>query len=156
VTPGADDASLDEQAANTQTADDQAGKDAEQALRVASDNFLTRVERLHALEEQKRELDPARITDIAQEVESLTREILEWAERQSSLAEAVAQTEPGGGTPIAIIPPRALNVVLAEWRTAERALAEAEPATAAWESASADVERLRDEYARAYNAQATI
>jgi hypothetical protein len=135
--------------------DEQAAKDAEQALRVASDNFLTRVERLHALEEQKRELDPARIEGIAQEVESLTREILDWAERQSSLAEAVAQTEPGGGTPIAVIPPRPLNVVLAEWRAAERALAEAEPATAAWESANADVERLRDEYARAYNAQAT-
>src|SRR6476620_9920674 len=73
----------------------------EKELRVASDNFLTRIERLHALEEQ-------------------TREILEWAGRQTDLAEEVATLDAGDARPIAIIPPRSLSVILDEWRAAER------------------------------------
>lgn len=123
-------------------------------LRVVSDNFLTRVERLHALEEQKRQVPPAEMADMAHEVESLTREILEWAERQTKLAQAVEASPDAGGQPIAVTPPRALEVVLSEWRAAERALAEATPATARWESTRADIDRLRDEYARAYELRA--
>lgn len=124
----------------------------EQELRVASDNFLTRIERLHALEELKRELPPAETADVAREVEALTREILDWAARQTELAEDILRTGEAAG-PIATAPPRALAVVLAEWRAAERALAAEQPATAAWESARADAARLRNEYARAYHAQ---
>ena len=123
----------------------------EQELRVTSDSFLALVERLQALEEQKRELPPAEAADIAREVETLTREVLAWAEQQTELAEKAA-TMPNS-TPIAITPPRPLHEVLVEWRAAERRLAGEEPGTAAFESARADVDRLRDEYARAYNAQ---
>lgn len=122
----------------------------EERLRVASDNFLTRVERLHALEEQKREMPSSELTDIAHEIEELTKEILEWASRQSSLAEDAAKLPEGVDRPIAIVPPRALSIVLDDWRAAERALEGAEPGTAKWESGRADIERLRDEYARAY------
>ena len=127
----------------------------EEELRVASDNFLTRVERLHALEEQKRELPAGETAELAREVELLTREILEWATRQTDLAETVAAEGDRDGRPIATTPPRAINIVLAEWRAAERRLQEEAPSTAAWESARADVDRLRDEYARAYHAQVT-
>jgi hypothetical protein len=122
----------------------------EEKLRVTSDNFLTRVERLHALEEQKREMPSSELTDIAHEIEELTREILEWASRQSELAEGAAKLPEGEDRPIAIVPPRALGIVLSEWRAAERALEGEEPGTAKWESGRADIERLRDEYARAY------
>lgn len=125
----------------------------EQELRLASDNFLTRVERLHALEELKRELPPAETAEVAREVEALTREILGWAARQTDLAEDVAERADSESGPIATTPPRALAIVLADWRAAERALATERPATAAWESARADVDRLRNEYARAYQAQ---
>lgn len=125
----------------------------EQELRLASDNFLARIERLHRLEELKRQLPPAETAEVAQEVETLTREILGWATRQTDLAQDVAKRADTETGPIATTPPRALGVVLAEWRAAERALAEERPATAAWESARADVDRLRDEYARAYQAQ---
>jgi len=121
-------------------------------LRVTSDSFLARVERLQALEEQKRELPPEQAADLAHEVETLTREVLEWAERQSDLADKAAES-PGDGVPIAVMPPRALHTVLDEWRAAERRLANEEPGTAGYESARADIDRLRDEYARAYNAQ---
>lgn len=125
----------------------------EEKLRVVSDNFLTRVERLHALEEQKRELPPAETAEIAREVELLTREILEWATRQTELATSIAATGESEARSISTTPPRALSVVLAEWRGAERRLQGETPATAGWESARADIDRLRDEYARAYHAQ---
>lgn len=125
----------------------------EQELRLASDNFLSRIERLQALEQLKRELPPIQTAEVAREVETLTREILAWARRQTELAAAVAAEVPDNdGQPIATTPPRALSVVLAEWRAAERALEREQPATAAWESARADVDRLRSEYARAYHA----
>jgi hypothetical protein len=128
-------------------------KATEEDLRVASDNFLTRVERLHALEEQKRELPPDETAAMAHEVEALTREILEWAKRQTTLAEEAAQPGNDPGRPIAIVGPRPLPTVLADWRAAERRMQDEQPGTATWESARADVDRLRDEYARAYHAQ---
>lgn len=131
------------------------GTELETSLRVTSDSFLTRVERLHALEEQKRELPADEIVAMADEVESLAREILDWAVKQAELARTVASTEPGTSRPIAIIPPRQLSIVLGEWRASERVLDGQEPGTAAWESARADVERLREEYARAYRARMT-
>jgi hypothetical protein len=124
----------------------------DQELRVTSDGFLARVERLHALEEQKREVPPAEAAELAKEVKILTREVLEWAERQTTLAKDAA-AEDGDGQPIAVTPPRALHVVLDEWRAAERAVTSEQPGTAAYESARADVDRLRDEYARAYGAR---
>ncbi len=122
----------------------------EQELRVASDNLLTRVERLHALEERKRALPSDDIADIAAEVEALATEVLEWAGRQRELATAAAADDAQDALPIAIIPPRRLDLVLDDWRAAERRLDTMSPNTADWESARADVERLREEYARAY------
>ena len=124
----------------------------DEELRVTSDGFLARVERLHGLEEQKREVSPTEAAELAKEVEALTREVLEWAERQTTLAEDAAARDEDG-KPIAVTPPRQLHIVLDEWRAAERRVASEEPGTARYESAVADVERLRDEYARAYSAR---
>jgi hypothetical protein len=126
----------------------------DEELRLTSDNFLARVERLQALEEQKRQLPPPETAEMAREVEKLTREVLEWAQRQSHLADQAAAREGADGPPIAIVPPRDLHLVLGEWREAERRLASEQPGTAGFESARADVDRLRDEYARAYQSQA--
>ena len=125
----------------------------EQELRLTSDTFLAHVERLHALEVQKRELPPAQTAALAREVEALAAEVLDWARRQTSLASRAAAESPHG-RPIAVTGPRAVAIVLDEWRAAERSLSEAQPGTAAWASISSDVDRLRDEYARAHQAQA--
>lgn len=125
----------------------------EQQLRVTSDNFLTRVERLHALEERKRSLPSDELAGIAEEVETLASEVLAWAGRQRDLAVAASADDAPDALPIAIIPARRLEVVLEDWRAAERRLAAETPNTAGWESARADVERLREEYARAYYEQ---
>lgn len=126
----------------------------DQELRITSDSFLALVERLQALEEQKRELPAEDAADIAREVEELTKEVLAWAERQTDLAEkAAASPSTSTGTPIAVVPPRPLHVVLEDWRSAERRLASERPGTAGFESIRAEIDRLRDEYARAYSAQ---
>ena len=44
----------------------------DQELRLTSDTFLAKIERLQALEDQKRQLAPADMADIAHEVEDLT------------------------------------------------------------------------------------
>jgi hypothetical protein len=128
----------------------------EHELRVASDRFLARVVRLEALESRKRELQPGteEMVAAAQEVETLVREILELARTQTSLADgATRDPDAADLPPIAVTPPRALPVILAEWRAAERRLAAEPPGTAAWESARADVDRLRDEYALTFQLQ---
>ena len=125
----------------------------EQELRLTSDTFLARVERLQALEVQKRELPPSQTAALAREVETLASEVLRLARRQTALASLAASESPDG-RPIAVTGPRAVAVVLDEWRAAERSLTEVQPGTAAWESIRSDVDRLRDEYARAHQALA--
>jgi hypothetical protein len=125
----------------------------EEELRLTSDTFLARVERLQALEVQKRELPPSQTAALAREVETLASEVLRLARRQTALASLAASESPDG-RPIAVTGPRAIAVVLDEWRAAERSLTEAQPGTAAWESIRSDVDRLRDEYARAHQVQA--
>src|SRR5262245_52846766 len=117
----------------------------DEQLRLTSDNFLARVERLQALEEQKRQLPAPQNAEMAREVEALTREVLEWAQRQVDLADEAAAREGMDGPPIAVVPPRDLHVVLGDWREAERRLGAEQPGTAGYESARADVDRLRDE-----------
>jgi hypothetical protein len=95
------------------------------------------------------------MADMAHEVEALTREILEWAGRQIDLAQEAAALDAGDARPIAIIPPRSLGVILDEWRAPERRLQDEVPGIEAYESGRADVDRLRDEYARARKAQSS-
>ena len=126
-------------------------------MRVTSDTFLSRLDRLRALEELKREVPADETAELARQVEDLTLEVLEWARRQTRLAEQLDAEDdalPPDPTPIATVPPRPLAVVLDEWRAAQRILDSEEPGTAPRMSAEADVARLRDEYARAYLAQA--
>jgi hypothetical protein len=112
----------------------------ETELRQTSDTFLKRVERLHELEEQKRTTEPG------------TPEMLRIS-RQTDLAELAAKRQPVKQRPIEDVPPRPIPEILVEWRDAERALEAAEAGSVDWEARRADVERLRDEYRRAYEAR---
>jgi hypothetical protein len=127
----------------------------EAELRTTSDGFLARLSKLGELESLKRTLTPGtpEMIRISQEVENLSREVLRVAMRQSELAETARQQNSATVRPIAAIPPRDTTVILADWREAERGLGAATPGTAQWESALADVERLRDEYRRAFEAR---
>ena len=129
----------------------------ETELRRTSDGFLARVEHLHKLEDDKRGMTPGtpEMLRLTREIETLSRDVLDFASRQTDLAELAAKRQPTTLRPIAVIPPREIREILGEWRDAERALADREPGTAEWESARADVERLRDEYRRAHEVRTT-
>jgi hypothetical protein len=124
----------------------------EQELRRASDTLLVRLARLRELELQKRDLAPgsAEQLRVTREVEGLAKEVFGAAGRETVLAEQVAVTRKTNLRPISLIPPRDIPMILAEWRDAERLLAAEVPGTVEWETARADVERLRDEYRRAH------
>lgn len=128
----------------------------EQELRLTSDAFLARLARLQQLEDEKRLRPPGsqEMLDASAEVEALTQEVLDWARRQTGLAEQAAR-EGGPQIPIEAVPPREPHVILADSRNAERQLMAATPNTAEWASRRADVERLRDEYRRAFEARRT-
>ncbi len=124
-------------------------------LRTTSDAFLARVERLHRLEERKRTFTPGTpdMVRITREVEKLTAEVHQYARRQTELAELAGKRRASRMRPIVLVPPRDIDQILAEWREAERSVSAATPGTAEWESAIADVERLRNEYGRAHAAR---
>jgi hypothetical protein len=124
-------------------------------LRLASDTFMKRLDRLFELEGRKRELPPdhAEFVRLAREVEDLSRALLATSGQQVELAEEVHASVKAGdieaNLPIRETPrKRDAVVVLGEWRAAERRLAAAQPGSRDEAEARADVERLRMEYRR--------
>jgi len=126
----------------------------ESPLRSASASFLARLSRLEDLERTKRDLEPGSPEQlrVSREVEALAREVLEAAGVQSDLVEQAAATQLSGTRPARADSAREIHVILGEWREAERILAGETPGSTGWETARADVERLRDEYRRAFEA----
>jgi hypothetical protein len=122
----------------------------ESTLRTASDAFLARLDRLHALEVEKRLLTPGtdRMVALAAEIEELVRDVLKVANTQHVLAD---RADPNDRLrPIEAIPPREAAEVLADWRAAERRFTMADAGSAEQDAARADIERLRHEYSRAF------
>lgn len=122
----------------------------ETTLRTASDAFLARLDRLHALEVEKRLLTPGTdpMVALAAEIEELVKAVLSVATTQHALAD---RADPSDGLrPIEAVPPREAAEILADWRAAERRLTSAEPGSAERDAALADIDRLRQEYSRAF------
>jgi hypothetical protein len=124
-------------------------------LRQASDVFMQRLDRLHDLETRKRELPPdePEFVRLAREIEDVSRALLWSGSQQVELAEAVHHEAKANDVavdqPIRDTPPRRDAVsILAEWRAAERRLSAAEPGSDEEQVATAETERLRDEYRR--------
>lgn len=128
------------------------------ALRQTSDALLRDLDVLVTLEEEKRSLDPGddRLVEMAGRIEEIAQRILSGSVRQHQLTQEVnAQVEAGSASaPDASIneTPRPIQVVLAEWREAERRAGAAEPGSAEAAEAEALVTRLRAEYRRAHEA----
>lgn len=129
----------------------------EAELRRTSDAFLTRIERLHELENRKRSLTPGtqEMIELAQEIERLSSEVLGWAQRETDLARLAGKRQPTNIRPISEVPPRTVQEILADWRDAERALEAETAGTPGWEAVRVDVESLRDEYRRALERRRT-
>jgi hypothetical protein len=128
-------------------------------LRGASDDLLATLDELAALEGQKRQLRPGdpmttelseRISQLAERVLSGT--VVELRLSEQALTQATAGSADGPTAPIEETP-RPLATILDEWREAERRAAGARPASAEWLVATADSERLREEYRRGLDAR---
>jgi hypothetical protein len=131
-------------------------EDAE-ALRLTSDALLSDLEQLESLEQEKRTVEPSdpRLVDLASQIERIARRLLGEAVGQRRLTEqrhvAVASGAPGApDTPIAETH-RDMRLILADWRDAERRLAESRPGSSEAALAATDVEGFRTEYQAAFN-----
>ena len=85
-------------------------------LQRLSSEFLSQMEQVRSLEEQKRDLPPGdeRRPELAARIEAMTMELLGRSEYQSRLASA--QSDPVEA------PIRPIHHVIADWRDAERRL----------------------------------
>jgi hypothetical protein len=115
-------------------------------IRATSDSLLDDLESLRRLEEEKRDvpLNTPRFHELAAKIEEISRAVMSRTERQRELGLEVARSS----TTINETP-REMSAILAEWREAERRLADAEPGSPEEARARADVERCRDEYREA-------
>jgi hypothetical protein len=128
----------------------------ELALRRRSDQIVETIARLANLEVDKREAEPGTAGFVATAglVRQLAQALLDLAIDEERLAERleVLRGQSRGALPersIAEVPgARSLDVVLAEWREAERRLLEADVDSDARRAAEADAVRLREEYQR--------
>jgi hypothetical protein len=130
----------------------------EQELRSTSDEMLRRLEQLRELELEKRQMMPGtdQFQAIARDIEMLAASVLTKTAEQEQLAELSTDVRQATGhtaPPIAdITVTREPSAILAEWREAERRLADAPAGTIEHDEARGEVDRLRNEYRRAYSA----
>lgn len=123
-------------------------------LRLASDQLMVLLDELVELETAKRSMQPGsdEFVELAKRIERLAQEALVQTQRQGDLAE---DTREAAGTADAMeatieeTPPRAMEVILGEWRAAERSLQGVDAGSPEWAVAETEVRRLRDEYRRA-------
>lgn len=129
----------------------------EEELRRRSDQIIESMAQLANLEVDKREAQPgtAAFVRTAKSVREQARVLLELAGDEERLAERLQtlRDQAAGAVPersIAQVPGvRPIQVVLAEWREAERRMLHAETGSEAERAAKADAVRLREEYQRA-------
>jgi hypothetical protein len=132
--------------------------DTGQALRATSDALLRDLEVLATIEEEKRSLEPGdpRLVQLAARIEEIAQRVLVGSVRQRKLTEVVSDQVEAGSPDAPNGPigdtPRPMQVILAEWREAERRLVAADPGSAEAAEAEAIVSSLRDEYRRAHEA----
>jgi hypothetical protein len=128
----------------------------ESELRATSDSLLSALDRLAAVEADKRALPPddPKIVELAREVQVLASVVLAAATDEAALAETahvMAQTDQpdAPSKPIDAVP-RSLQAILDDWRAAERDLADAPPGSLEAAEAQARSRAYRSEYQRAF------
>jgi hypothetical protein len=127
------------------------------ALRETSDALMRDLEVLAALEQEKRGLEPGdpRLVDLAGKIQEIANRVLASSIREHQLTQAgnvlIATGSAAAPTRTIEETPRAAAEILAEWREAERRLADADPDSAEAAEARALADALRDEYQRAYD-----
>jgi hypothetical protein len=128
------------------------------ALRDTSDALLRDLDALATMEGEKRVLEPGdpKILELATRIEEIAARVLAGTTYQRRLSELgetqVVRGSPGAPTEPIEATERPMELILAEWREAERRLASASPDSVEESEARVRVKRLRDEYRRAHEA----
>jgi hypothetical protein len=119
-----------------------------QHVRIDSDAWMAMTGTLREIEREKRKHAPGstEFAALADQVEELTKIVLDLGQRQSTAA-AVARATSSAEEPIdSRAAPRSASELIEQWREAERRLSLAAPDSREFVEARADVERLRAEY----------
>jgi hypothetical protein len=120
--------------------------------RAMADQMLELITEMDAGERAKRELALGTPEFVARavDVERIARMAFRWSQMQLQMAERAAERRARGeltdSVPLIDVQPRPLDVVLANWREAQLRLEVARPGSPEAQSASDDIERLREEY----------
>ena len=127
------------------------------ALRGASDGILIAIREVDARERMKRGVlpDDKAFAALARDVREAAETLLRLARVEEGNAVAVLKEPGASGLPSIEDSPTPANLatILAEWRTVERRLDEADPSSAEADALMREFERLRDRYAEAMAAQ---
>jgi hypothetical protein len=124
-------------------------------FRAATDHLLQIIERLRATEEAKREVElgSEEFVALARSAVDAGRLVYRWTEMQLTMAERAAARLARGelAEDVRLIDVRArpIDRILSLWREAQLRLEIARPGSPEAEAATADAERLREEYAAA-------
>jgi hypothetical protein len=116
------------------------------------DQMLELIIDMNAAERAKRELamGTAEFMERAIEVERIARIAFRWSQLQLEMAERAALRRANGELTDMVrlidVEPRPLDVILASWREAQLRLEISRPGSPEGQAASADIERLREEY----------
>lgn len=125
-------------------------------LRGASDGLLIAIREVDAREQMKRGVRPGdpNFAPLAREVRIAAEAVLLLAHAEEARAEVASGSAAGAGLPTIneSTPPPDLAGLLDEWRTVERLLATAEPASPEAQRLMEQFETLRDRYAQALEA----
>lgn len=113
--------------------------------------MLAMIDRLRSIESEKQavELGSPEFVALAIEAERLSRMAFRWAGMQLQMAEASAGAVQRGElsrVPLIDVKPRALDVILANWREAQLRFELAQPGSPEAAAAAEEVERLRVEF----------
>jgi hypothetical protein len=127
-------------------------------FRATTDQFLQIVDELRALEMRKRSagMGTPEFVDIASRTADQARLAFRWAQMQHQMAhETAAKVERGEQPPnvyLVEVTPRAIDVILANWREAQLRLEIARPGSPEAAVAVDDIEKFREEYQVAHEA----
>ena len=126
------------------------------ALREASDQLLHDLESLSDLEEVKRQIEPGdpRLIELAGTIEVLAQRVLASSARQRQLTieanDLVDLGLPDAPTHPIAETPRAISVILADWRDAERRARVAPEGSPEEAAAERELDRFKEEYRQAH------
>jgi hypothetical protein len=121
-------------------------------FRATTDQMLELIDELHHTERQKQlvEIGSPAFLIAAKRAEEISRLVFRWAQMQLDMAitvqERIASGVLDGDTRLEDVDPRPLDRVLASWREAQFRLEIATPGSPEAESATRDIEQLREEY----------